>query len=62
MHDLFTFVQTGVDPVRGVDGYFQSTGIQPTLLKKLQTRGVNLPFELFSGRRLQSQPGRGMSR
>jgi pilus assembly protein CpaF len=62
MHEIFTFFQTGVDHERGADGYFKATGIRPHLLKTLTVRGVNLPFEMFAERRLQTQPSRGAAR
>ena len=48
MHDLFIYKQTGVDPDGKALGYFQSAGIRPRLLEKLdEVCGVNLPVELF---------------
>ncbi|MFL5245751.1 MAG: CpaF family protein [Gemmataceae bacterium] len=58
MHDLFEFVQTGVDKYNAVEGYFRATGIRPQLLKKLNARGAALPIELFMERRLQSPKNR----
>jgi pilus assembly protein CpaF len=56
MHDLFEFVQTGVDPDGGaVEGYFRAVGIRPACLKKLLIRGANLPLDLFLERRLVPQ-------
>jgi pilus assembly protein CpaF len=62
MHDIFAFVQTGIDPTRGVEGHFQATGIRPHFLTKLDARGASVPFELFIGRRLQPQSSRGADR
>jgi pilus assembly protein CpaF len=53
MHDLFNFVQTGTAPDGGVEGYFHATGIRPRLLNRLNVRGANLPFDIFSERRLE---------
>jgi pilus assembly protein CpaF len=62
MHDLFEFVQTGVDKGNAVDGYFRATGIRPQFLKKISARGAAVPVELFMERRLQPaksrEPGR----
>jgi pilus assembly protein CpaF len=62
MHDLFEFVQTGVDKYNAVDGYFRATGIRPQFLKKISARGAAVPVELFMERRLQPaksrEPGR----
>jgi pilus assembly protein CpaF len=50
MHDLFIFKQTGVDANRVAQGYFQSTGIRPKCLEKLEAAGIKLPVELFERR------------
>jgi pilus assembly protein CpaF len=59
MHDLFQFVQTGVDTAQAVEGYFQAMGIRPKCLSKLAARGANLPAGLFASRRLLAQKNRG---
>jgi len=58
MHDLFEYVQTGVDESHVVQGYFRATGIRPQCLHKLMVRGAKLPVELFAERRLQSKRDR----
>ncbi len=58
MHDLFEYVQTGVDEKQVVEGYFRATGIRPQCLHKLMTRGAKLPVELFADRRLQTKTNR----
>jgi pilus assembly protein CpaF len=62
MHDIFEYVQTGVDRYNGADGYFRATGNRPQFLKKLSARGATVPLELFVERRLQlaksREPGR----
>jgi pilus assembly protein CpaF len=50
MHDLFVFKQTGVDANRVAQGYFQSTGIRPKCLEKLESAGIKLPLEMFERR------------
>jgi pilus assembly protein CpaF len=62
MHELFSFVQTGVRADLEVEGYFTATGIRPNFLNKLRVKGVDLPSELFIERRLQSANGRGRAR
>jgi pilus assembly protein CpaF len=62
MHDLFSFVQTGISANLGTEGYFQATGIRPHLLNKLKTRGADLKPEMFFERRLQPQSSRGIAR
>jgi pilus assembly protein CpaF len=62
MHNLFEFVQTGVDKNFVVDGYFRATGVRPQCFNKLNSRGATVSAEQFSERRLQPQktrePGR----
>jgi pilus assembly protein CpaF len=55
MHDIFKFVQTGVDDDRRAIGYFQATGIRPNCLERLETSGLTLPPELFEERILKTQ-------
>jgi pilus assembly protein CpaF len=62
MHELFEFVQTGVDPDFGVAGYFRATGIRPRCLPKLQARGANLTPQLFAERTLPTVKNRGPRR
>jgi pilus assembly protein CpaF len=52
MHDLFVYVQTGIDEKNVVQGYFKANGIRPQCFKKLNARGAALPLDLFSERRL----------
>jgi pilus assembly protein CpaF len=52
MHDVFDFVQTGIDKFSAAEGYFRATGIRPHLLRKLNARGSALPTEMFMERRL----------
>jgi pilus assembly protein CpaF len=56
MHDLFEFVQTGVNANQAAVGYFRATGIPPALLPKLKTHGVELPVAVFHPRTLDA-PG-----
>lgn len=62
MHNIFEFVQTGIDQHDAVTGYFRATGLRPEFLKKLKARGASLPAEMFIERRLQTsknrEPGR----
>jgi pilus assembly protein CpaF len=56
MHDVFGFVQTGMDANQSAEGYFHATGVRPKCLKTLNVRGAGLPPEFFSERRLQVTP------
>jgi pilus assembly protein CpaF len=62
MHDLFEYVQTGVDDSGMVQGYFRATGIRPQCLQKLAVRGAKLPVELFVDRRLSTKRNRESDR
>jgi pilus assembly protein CpaF len=59
MHDIFTFVQTGVDANQCPQGYFASTGIRPNCLNKLVLAGSSISPDLFSDSRLQAGRRRG---
>jgi pilus assembly protein CpaF len=61
MHELFGFVQSGVDGDRAVQGEFQATGLRPRCLATLKSRGANVPVELFTRRALHGPKtgGRG---
>jgi pilus assembly protein CpaF len=62
MHEIFSFVQTGMNSALGAEGYLSATGIRPVLLNKLKVRGADLPIELFAERRFQSTSSRGLAR
>lgn len=53
MHDIFEFVQTGVDENRSAVGYFQATGMRPECISRLAACGINLDLDLFTPRRLE---------
>lgn len=52
MHDIFEFVQTGVDENRAATGYFQATGMRPECMDKLKACGIELDQEMFMPRKL----------
>jgi len=62
MHEIFSFVQTGMNTALGAEGYFTATGIRPNFLNKLRVKGVDLPAELFIERRSQSTSSRRTER
>lgn len=46
LNDIFVYVQTGmVDGV--IQGYFTATSLVPSFLKRLESRGIHVPFSLF---------------
>lgn len=54
MHDVFRFVQTGIDENRVAKGHFETTGIRPQCLDRLQEAGIELPHDAFDPRILQT--------
>jgi pilus assembly protein CpaF len=50
MQDIFNYVQEGVDGNGRATGYFQSTGIRPTFIPRLEAHGVRLPASAFRER------------
>ena len=54
MHDLFVFKQTGVDDKRRAQGYFNTTGIRPNCLERLESLGVGLSPDRFERRILNA--------
>jgi pilus assembly protein CpaF len=57
MHDIFEYVQTGVDEDRNAVGHFEATGLRPECLEKLTVHGISLPVNLFDPRRLPTRVG-----
>jgi pilus assembly protein CpaF len=53
VHDIYEFVQTGVDEHRAAHGHFLATGVRPLCLGKLESSGLALPPELFERRELK---------
>ena len=52
LQDIFRFNQTGVDSSGNAEGFFESCGVRPHLLSRLETKGIHLPADLFQRRRL----------
>lgn len=48
LQDLFRFVQTGADESGKILGNFESTGIRPNFMEKMETNGIKIPKNLFS--------------
>ncbi len=51
MHDIFTFVQQGVDESGRIIGQIQPTGIRPLFVDRLERNGFTLPAEMFQAGR-----------
>lgn len=50
MQDIFLFVQDGIDENGRAFGHFESTGVRPSFMDRLEASGVRLPANLFSAR------------
>jgi pilus assembly protein CpaF len=50
LHDIFQFNQTGVDDKGHASGQFEACGVRPLLLNRLQSKGVDVPLDLFKRR------------
>ncbi len=50
MQDIFLFVQDGIDDEGRAFGHFESTGVRPAFMSRLEAAGVRLPTNLFSAR------------
>ena len=52
MQDIFLFIQDGIDEDGKAYGHFESTGVRPSFMDRLEQAGVRLPSNLFSQRTL----------
>lgn len=50
MQDIYRYVQQGIDETGKAFGYFESTGIRPTFMDRLESAGVRLPASAFRQR------------
>ncbi len=50
MQDIFLFVQDGIDENGRAFGHFESTGVRPACMERLESGGVRLPANLFGAR------------
>lgn len=50
MQDIYRYVQTGIDETGRARGYFESTGVRPSFMSKLESAGVRLPASAFKQR------------
>jgi pilus assembly protein CpaF len=50
MQDIFRFRQMGIDQNGRAFGQFESTGVRPTFVSRLETAGIKLPSNLFAER------------
>ncbi|MFP6766188.1 MAG: CpaF family protein [Planctomycetaceae bacterium] len=52
MQDIFVFKQDGIDERGRAIGHFESTGVRPSFMDRLESNGVRLPGNLFAPRQL----------
>ena len=50
MQDIFLFIQDGIDEDGRAHGHFESTGVRPAFMDRLEASGVRLPANLFAQR------------
>lgn len=50
MQDIFRYMQEGVDEAGRARGRFESTGIRPAFMERLESAGIHLPASLFQQR------------
>jgi pilus assembly protein CpaF len=50
MQDIYKYVQNGIDESGRARGHFESTGIRPTFMGRLEAAGVRLPASAFRQR------------
>jgi pilus assembly protein CpaF len=50
MQDIFRFKQLGIDQNGRAYGQFESTGVRPTFVTRLEASGIKLPSNLFAER------------
>lgn len=54
MQDIFLYVQDGIDEDGKAYGHFESTGVRPAFMDRLEAAGIRLPANLFGARVLGS--------
>ncbi|MFO0810364.1 MAG: CpaF family protein [Gemmataceae bacterium] len=53
LQDIFRFKQLGIDQNGRSFGQFESTGVRPSFVSRLESKGIKLPSNLFQERILQ---------
>ena len=54
MQDIYNYIQDGVDQNGRAIGHFESSGIRPTFMSRLESSGVRLPSSAFRQRVMMS--------
>ena len=50
MQDIFRYKQVGIDQNGRAYGQFESTGVRPSFINRLEAKGVKLPSNMFAER------------
>jgi len=50
MQEIFRFKQLGIDQNGRAYGQFESTGVRPSFIQRLESKGVKLPSNMFQER------------
>jgi pilus assembly protein CpaF len=50
MQDIFRYKQLGIDQNGRAHGQFESTGVRPSFVNRLEAAGIKLPTNLFQER------------
>jgi pilus assembly protein CpaF len=50
MQEIFRYKQLGIDQNGRAYGQFEATGVRPTFINRLESKGVKLPSNMFSER------------
>jgi pilus assembly protein CpaF len=50
LHDIFRFIQDGVDDDGSARGHFEVCGVCPQVLNRLKERGIKMPSDMFQHR------------
>lgn len=58
MHDIFRFVQTGLDDNGVAIGYFEATGVRPHCASRLEACGMPLDLSQFEKHHLEAEESR----
>jgi pilus assembly protein CpaF len=50
MQEVFRYKQVGIDQNGRAYGQFEATGVRPTFIQRLESKGVKLPSNMFAER------------
>jgi pilus assembly protein CpaF len=50
MQEVFRYKQVGIDQNGRAYGQFESTGVRPSFIQRLESKGVKLPSNMFAER------------